>query len=388
MKILQIAPAWIDTPPKEYGGTEWVIYNLLKGLNNLGHNATLFATRKSHAPGKLKSVFEKSFLDLDIPWEAALPSLLHYHQAFKLAPDYDFVHAHLSSQTDILILPFLSDLADQNIPSVATIHGHRPYDRYSNMDSHYLRFYGRKVNVINISRAMEKVSPRPLNRVGFIHNSLDPSKIKYNSKGGSYLTWLGKIIPDKGTHEAISIAKSLGEQLVFAGVVDKFQPKSVEYFDKKIKPLIDGSQIIYLGPADLKLKNQMLGGAKGFLNPINWLEPFGMVMLESMAAGTPVISYSLGAAPELIVHGKTGFLVTSRKQMVNSVAKLKLLKRRDCREHVVQHFTPDIAARKHIAVYQKIISATRPGVRPSQAAPKLRQTKYTPSLAPLRANTH
>ena len=135
---------------------------------------------------------------------------------------------------------------------------------------------------------------------GVIYNSLDISKIKFSAKGGKFLTWLGKIVPYKGILEVIKVAKMAKKQLVFAGIVDKLNSISVNYFEKKIKPLIDGKQIIYLGPADLKLKNKLLGNAEAFINPIKWDEPFGMVMIEAMACGTPVISFKRGSAPEVI----------------------------------------------------------------------------------------
>jgi len=374
VNILQIAPPWIDTPPiKGYGGTEWVIYNLIKGLTSLDHDVTLFATKRSRSPGPVKYVFTKSFVDQNLPWEASLPSLLHYHQAFRLARQFDLVHAHLSSQTDIIILPFLADLAEAGIPAVATIHGHHPFDRFTFSDKYYHRYYASKVNVINISAAMDRVCPPGFTKVGVVHNSLDLSQIKFQSKKGKYLTWLGKIVPDKGTHHAILAAKDAGEQFVFAGLVDKFQKPSRDYFNDVIRPLIDGNQVIYLGPADAKLKNRLLRGAKGFLNPINWMEPFGMVMIEALAAGTPVISYARGAANELIKNGQTGFLVTTRSQMVDAIPHLSGISRKRCRDYVEQYFSPIVAAQNHLAIYSQLITASR------LPAPARRRIPATPT---------
>ncbi len=356
MKILQIAPAWIETPPlRGYGGTEWVIYNVISGLTTLGHDVTLFATKNSKSDGHLKYVFTKNFLDLDIPWEAALPSLLHYHQAFREADKFDMVHAHLSSQTDLCILPFLADLTDKGIPNVMTIHGHKPFDRFTFMDQYYLKYYAKKISVINISHTMEDVSPAGFPKAGVAYNSLAPSQIKFSPKGGKYLTWLGKIVPDKGIDEAIQIAKKCGEKLVFAGLVDRAEKKSVEYFGSMVKPYIDGNQIVFLGPADLKLKNKLLGGAKAFLNPIQWMEPFGMVMLESLAAGTPVISYARGAANELIKDDSNGFLVKTPTQMMDAISKIDTIKREDCRASFETKFTPEMAALAHVKIYEKLI---------------------------------
>lgn len=353
MKILQIAPAWVDTPPKDYGGTEWMIANLTKGLSELGQDVTLFATKNSRVEGNLRFIFKSSLLDQGISWIAALPALVHYHQAFKEAGKYDLVHAHLSSETDLILLPFLADLTEEGIPNLLTIHSLWPFDRYSKMDSMYLKLYADKILAVNISRVMRKTLPKQFRDGGFIHNSLDLSKIKFKAKKGKYLTWLGRIIPEKGIAEAIKIARMAGEQLIFAGVIDKYHKESCKYFEEKVKPLIDGNQIKYLGPADLKLKNKLLGGAKAFLNPIAWDEPFGMVLVESMACGTPVISYKKGAAPEVIKGNKTGFLVKDREGMVKVIARVEKINRYECRKHVEEHFSTNAGAQKYLNIYQK-----------------------------------
>ena len=162
-------------------------------------------------------------------------------------------------------------------------------------------------------------------------------------------------MPDKGTHEAILAAKEAGEQFVFGGIVEKYDKRSVDYFQTKVKPLIDDDQVVYLGPLDVKAKNKLMGDAKAFLNPIAWEEPFGMVIVKSMACGTPVISYNRGAAAELIKHGKNGFLVKNRKEMVKAIARIDTIKRKDCRKYVEEKFSPKAAAKKHIEMYQREI---------------------------------
>jgi glycosyltransferase involved in cell wall biosynthesis len=368
MKILQIAPPWIATPPSGYGGTELVIYNLCKGFFELGHDITLFATKNSSSPGELDYVFNKGLVEMDIDWAASLPPVVHYHQAFRNTDEYDVVHAHLSSGTDLIILPFLSDLAQKGKVALMTIHGHWPYDRNTYMDPYFKKLYAKDIAAISISRAMQKLLPKEFRDIGYIHNSLDLNTLSFRARPGAhtndtsmrpgsndrgYLTWLGKILPDKGTHEAILAAKEAGERLVFGGIVEKYDKRSVEYFHTKVQPLIDDDQIVYVGPVDVKSKNKLLGGAKAFLNPIAWEEPFGMVMVEAMACGTPVISYNRGAAPEIIRHGKNGFLVKSRKEMVKAIAVIDTINRKDCRAYVEEKFSPIAAARKHIEIYQR-----------------------------------
>lgn len=359
MKILQIAPAWINTPPKGYGGTEWVISNLVNGLESLGHDVTLFATKKSKTNARLEYVFDNAFLDMKIPWEAALPALIHYHEAFKKAKYYDIVHAHLSSVTDIMILPFLSDLKNMGIPAVMTIHGHQPFDYFSYMDKYFLDLYAKDIWALSISKAMQKSMPKQFKNAGYLYNSLDTSKMQFSAKDGDYLTWLGKIKPDKGTANAILIAKKMDEQLIFAGVVDEYSRESVEYFETKVKPLIDGKQIIYLGPADLKLKNKLLKNAKAFINPLQWEEPFGMVMVESMACGTPVIAFNRGAAPEVILDKETGFIVKDDKQMIQAIKKIKQINRQKCREYVEAKFSVEAASKNALKIYARIINSSK-----------------------------
>jgi len=239
------------------------------------------------------------------------------------------------------------------------------------MDSYFKKLYAKDIATISISRAMQKLLPKEFRDIGYVHNSLDPNTLSFRNRSGvythkssrvdsrlrgsdnGYLTWLGKIIPDKGTHEAILAAREAGEQFVFGGIVDKYDKLSVDYFQMKVKPLIDDDRVIYLGPLDVKAKSKLMGAAKAFLNPIAWEEPFGMVIVESMACGTPVISYNRGAASELIRSGKNGFLVRNRKEMVKAIARIDAIKRKDCRTHVEEKFSPKAAAIKHIPIYQK-----------------------------------
>jgi glycosyltransferase involved in cell wall biosynthesis len=358
MKILQIAPPWIDTPPSGYGGTEWVISNLTERLVQRGHDVTLFATAYSRTSARLKYVFEKGLESIQAPWNGALPPLVHYHQAFKLAQEekFDMVHTHLSSGTDIIIFPFISEL---KVPHVMTIHGHWPFDRYTFMDDYYKKYYGNDIAAISISKSMEKTSlPEGFRSAGIVYNGLDVSTLKFSPKAKAsepYVTWLGRMVPDKGLYEGILAAKRAKIKFIFAGVVSRYNDIEYQYYNSKIKPMIDGEQVQYIGPADLKLKNRLLGGATAFMNPIQWEEPFGMVMVESMACGTPVISFNRGAAPELIVDGKTGFLVNSVREMVDALGKIDQINRKDCRDHVEEHFTNDATYDGYFKIYEQEI---------------------------------
>lgn len=340
MRILQIAPPWIDIPPTGYGGTETVISILTEKLAELGHKVTLFATGKSKTAGELKYLYQESLYSKRVQWEAGLPVLLHYHKAFELArkQKFDLVHAHLSSQTDLILLPLLSSL---NMPVVATLHSPFPLDIWSNSDNRFIAEYGRSVPIVNISKFMDDTTPDGIHSMGVVYNSVPLEQYQFSESGGDNLVWIGKILPNKGLHEAIRLAKTVGRRLLFAGLIDQQSTVSLEYFKNKIKPQIDQKQIIFLGEADVELKNKMLANAEAFVNPIQWDEPFGLVMAESQAVGTPVLTYNRGAALEIVKHKETGFVAENFDELVRGVAVASKLSRRAARAHVEQNFSPE-----------------------------------------------
>ena len=356
MKILQIAPPWIATPPKGYGGTELVIYNLCEELINFGHDVTLFATKNSKTSAKLEYVFDKGLVDQDIPWNGALPPLIHYQQAFKLFREgnYDIAHVHLSSQTDLILLAYLSELKK---PYVLTLHGHLPYDRYTGFDDFYFSFYGRNISAVSISKTMQEYLPKTMKSDGYVYNGLEVEKMKFSPEHKDYYTWIGRIVPDKGLHHAIHAVRATGDRLIFAGVLNNDNADGgLDYFAKEIEPYIDGEQIVFVGEADFEKKNELFSGAKAFLNPIEWVEPFGMVIVESMACGTPVISFARGAARELIVDGKTGFLVKDKAGMIDAMKRIDTIDRNSCRQHA-KNYTAEASARGYLNIYRQKVAA-------------------------------
>ena len=184
-------------------------------------------------------------------------------------------------------------------------------------------------------------------------------------------------MPDKGAHLAIQAAKEAGVSLILAGTVDRNMPESVHYFQEQIKPHIDNKQIRYIGPANMKEKIRLFSGARAFLNPIQWEEPFGMVMIESMAVGCPVISFNRGAAPELVVDGQTGFLVDDVEDMVRAMAAIDTINRQETRQHVEEHFSARVMAENYTKVYQQVIEANRPMLSPVTELPPALLSKET-----------
>lgn len=355
MKILQIAPAWISTPPQNYGGTELVISNLVKGLVANGEDVTLFATGDSKTSAKLKSIFDKGLVEQKLPWNGALPPFLHYFEAFKLAEsgDFDIIHAHLSSGPDIMVLAFLANLKK---PAILTIHSNWPFDKYTQMDRTFINLYARLIPTLSISKSHQKLHPQEFKHLDVLHNGLDLDDMQFEANPKEYLTWLGRIFPYKGLHDAIKAAKTTNNQLIFGGTIDEQKEDSFKYFNEQIKPQIDGKQIIYLGPLDLEQKNELLKNAKALLNPIDWEEPFGMVMTESMSCGTPVIAYNRGAAKEIIQNGKNGFLVDNLEQMIGAIEKISSIDRSYCRSYIDQNFSHKTIAKKAVKCYQQVIA--------------------------------
>jgi glycosyltransferase involved in cell wall biosynthesis len=205
--------------------------------------------------------------------------------------------------------------------------------------------------------------PNTFIKLGIVHNGLDTSLLHFVEhpqgwQNQPYLTWLGKIMPWKGLDIAIQVTLKTHHRLVFAGVLDETNhPESKVYFKQKIEPFIDGDQIQFLGPANLALKDQLLGNALAFLNPITWEEPFGMVSTESMATGTPVISFNRGGARESIIDRQTGFLVQDQSAMIDAVSHIDQIDRQVTRQHIEKHFSAAAMSQKYLKLYQQTIAA-------------------------------
>lgn len=362
MKIAHIAPPWIPIPPKNYGGTEIVIYNLVEEQVAQGHDVTLIAPGDAKTSAKQISVFPRSLLEEGVPWQAHLKAYYHMHKAVEYVKEHDFdiLHTNLSSSSDLYIFPLTAPLTT---PHVTTLHSRFPFDRLPNgwmgsADSYYME-WAPFVPMIAISESARAEVPYDLNIVGVVHHGL-PMEQFYptGKKRGDFFVWLGRFVPDKGTHLAIQAAKEAGVPLVLAGTIDRHCQDSMHYFQDVIKPLIDNEQVRYIGPVNMKEKIRLLSRARGFLNPIEWEEPFGMVMIEAMALGCPVISFARGAAPEIIVHRKTGFLVHDVDEMVRFIPRIDEIDRDVTRMHVELNFSARVMAEKYVKLYRKVISKT------------------------------
>ena len=359
MRIAQIAPPWIAIPPKNYGGTESVIFNLVEELVAQEHDVTLFAPGDARTSAKLVSFFPKSLLRDGGNWSMHLKAFYHLQKALEQvkADKFDIVHTHLSSASDLYAFPLTAELA---IPNITTLHSHFPFDHSSGGKvgdaDHYYMDWAPAVPLVFISESARKQEKLPLHYVGVVHNGIELNQYRPLSRNREdYLVWLGRFVPEKGPHLAIEVAKQAKIPLVLAGTIDQYVKSSVAYFQEQIKPEIDQKQIRYIGPVSMRQKVRLLSRAHGFLNPIEWEEPFGMVMIEAMACRCPVISFKRGAAPEIVVHGQNGFLVQNVAEMVQSIDHIDEIDRDALRPYVEQHFSARVMAEEYVKVYEKVI---------------------------------
>jgi glycosyltransferase involved in cell wall biosynthesis len=367
MRIAQIAPPWIQIPPKHYGGTENVIYHLVEEQVAQGHDVTLFAPGDAKTSAKLVSFFPKSLLASGVPWTMHLKAYYHLHKAVDYIKEqsFDIVHTHLSSSSDMYIFPLTAQLAT---PHVTTLHSIFPFDRDArsnrtgDADSYYMD-WAPSLPMVAISESARQNVPHPLHFVGVVHHGIymqdyQPGKRRI----GDNFAWLGRFMPEKGAHLAIEAAKRAHVPLVLAGVIDRHSKISMDYFEQVIKPQIGKDQISYTGPVNTRQKNNLFGRARGFLNPIEWEEPFGMVMIEAMALGCPVISFARGAASEIVVDGETGFLVNTVDEMVSAIPYIDVIDRDTVRKHVERNFSSRVMAERYTEIYKKVIGMQKQNV--------------------------
>lgn len=341
MRIAQVAPLWERVPPPAYGGIELVVGLLTDELVRRGHEVTLFASGDSISLAKLESVHPQALrLDTTVK-EYGIYEMLQLSRVYERAQEFDIIHSHMGCAA----LPYANFV---KTPTVHTLHG------VFTPDNEKLFMHAQRQPFVSISDAQRE--PRlNLNCVATVYNGIDPSIYEFNPKPQDppYLAFLGRLSPEKGPHLAIEIAKRSGWRLKMAGKVDVVD---VDFFEREIKPHIDGKQIEYLGEANQEQKNALMGGAVATLFPITWREPFGLVMTESMATGTPVIAMELGSTAEVIVHGKTGFLCHNVDEFVEAIDKAAQLNRYEAREHVLKHFSVQRMTDGYEAVYQQILA--------------------------------
>jgi glycosyltransferase involved in cell wall biosynthesis len=351
LRIAQVGTIWESLPPKHYGGTERVLHGLTEELTRRGHEVTLFATGDSKTSAKLKSTYPRAAYRDGLPWENFLYPFDHMAHAFYHADQFDIIHIHLNRSQDYTAL-VLADLV--KTPVVFTLHFelvHKKHPNWKNWkDRNYFLMKYRDHNFISISNAQRTI---PLKYVSTVYNGLDFSHFKMPAKPGRDLVWIGRVCHEKGTKEAIEVAKKTGLNLILAGKIDR--QKYAKYTDEVMK-MVDGKQIKYIGEVTDSQKAKLFAKAKALINPINWNEPFGLVPIEAMSMGVPVVAFRNGAMPEIIVEGTTGFLVRNVNEMVKAVLRVDDLNRDFIRQYDLSHFSASVMTDNYLKTYEKVIA--------------------------------
>jgi glycosyltransferase involved in cell wall biosynthesis len=334
MKIAILSPVAWRTPPRKYGPWEQVASNIAEGLVESGIDTTLFATADSITKGRLKAVCEHSWSE-HAELDPKVCECLHISNMMEQADEFDLIHNNF----DFLPLTYSRLI---KTPMVTTIHGFSSqkilpvYKKY-NSTSYY-------VSISDSDRNPE------LDYIATVYNGLNTDEFTFRSEPKGYLLFFGRIHPEKGTYESIQIAKQSGRKLIISGLI-----QHQEYFESKIKPYINDDDIIYIGNSGPEERDRLMGEAYALLHPISFNEPFGLSVAESMLCGTPVIAFNKGSMPELILDGKTGFLVKSIDEAVKAVNNIKSINRKYTSEYADSKFSRQKMTEGYLEVYKKIL---------------------------------
>ena len=340
MKIALVAPLAESVPPALYGGTERVVSVLAEELVRRGHDVTLFASGDSRTSAHLVPCARRGLrLDPAVRDYVAY-TVIELGQVYRRAGDFDLIHNHV----DYFAFPFARL---SSTPTVTTTHGRLDLPEVQGV---YAQFPEQRL--ISISDAQRAPLP-DANWMATVYNGIDTRNFHFRPEPGDYLVFLGRICPEKRPDRAIEIAREVGMRLLIAAKVD---PADQDYFDYAIQPMINGCSLIeFVGEIGEKEKDDLLGGAYAYIFPIDWPEPFGLTMVESMATGTPVIAYRAGSVPEVVVDGVTGFICDSFRGMAEAVGRVRGLDRGACRDHVERRFSAAAMTAAYEEAYRLVL---------------------------------
>jgi glycosyltransferase involved in cell wall biosynthesis len=343
MRIALISPVWFPVPPTGYGGIEWIVWLLADGLVDAGHDVTLFASGDSHTKAKLEAVYATA------PSELIGTSIVELHHClacYERADDFDVVNDHSG-------LPAAALGGAVSTPTLHTVHG--PLDAIGGVVYEQIARVSPQVGLISIS--MNQRTPRPdLPWAANCPNALDLSLYPVKPHRGDYLLFVGRMSPDKGCHRAIDIAVTAGLPLKICG--KRREPAEIEYFEEFVRPHLS-SEIEYLGEVTHGEKVELLQHARVTLFPIEWEEPFGLVMIESMACGTPVIATRMGAVPEVIEHGRSGIIVDDYREMTAALEEADKLEPEELRAIAEERYSPVRMVADYVSAYEEHIGRWR-----------------------------
>jgi glycosyltransferase involved in cell wall biosynthesis len=343
MRIAQVAPLMESVPPHGYGGTERVVSYLTEELVRQGHEVTLFASGDSTTSARLIPGAPRALrLDEDVV-DPIAHQILEIERVARMADEFDVIHWHL----DYFHFPLSRRLG---VPRLTTLHG-----RLDMPDLQPL--YGEFDDEPLVSISNDQRSPLPrVNWVATIHHGMPADEMTPRYEDGQYLAFLGRISPEKRVDRAIEVAHQTGIPLKIAAKVDDADR---EYFEEHIEPLLEHNHVDFIGEIGLADKGNFLAHAHALVFPIDWAEPFGLVMIEAMACGTPVVAYRSGSVPEVITDGLNGFIVESIDEAVEAVGRLHDISREGCRAEFEQRFTVERMARDYLEVYERLVAERR-----------------------------
>lgn len=342
LRIAQVAPLIETVPPECYGGTERIVSYLTEELVRLGQEVTLFASGGSETNATLVPVSERSVRSDPGVKDPVTRNVLELEAVLKRAEDFDIVHFH----DGYVQFPLARRL---QIPTVTTVHGR--------MDlPDLVPLFGEFSDLPLVSISDQQRTPLPsANWVATVQHGLPEHLYSFQPEPEAYIAFVGRICPEKRPDRAIEIAKHTGIPLKIAAKVDKVDE---QYFESEIKPLLDSPLIEFVGEVDEPEKNRLLGGARALLFPIDWPEPFGLVMIESLACGTPVVAFDCGSVPEVLEDGKTGFIVRSVAEAEQALLRIDQISRSLCRQEFERRFTATTMAENYLLVYRQLLHAS------------------------------
>ena len=340
LRIAQVAPLSESVPPKLYGGTERVVSTLTEELVRQGHDVTLFASGDSRTSATHVAPVPRA-LRLGRCVDPLALHLLLVEQVAQRADEFDIIHFHIA--------PLHFSIARRlTVPHVTTLHGRLDLPEIASL---YREFTD--MPLVSVSDAQRAPLPDQ-NWIGTVHHGLPNRELQFGAGSGGYLAFLGRISPEKRVDRAIDIAKACGCPLKIAAKVD---PADQRYFEQEIKPLLDHPLVEYCGEISERQKGAFLGGAKALLFPIDWPEPFGLVMIESLACGTPVVAIRGGSVPEVLEHGVSGFICDNLNEAIDASRRIHTLDRRACRRAFERRFSAARMAEEYVRLYRRLAGA-------------------------------
>jgi glycosyltransferase involved in cell wall biosynthesis len=342
MRIAQVAPLYEAVPPRLYGGTERVVAHLTDALVTLGHDVTLFSSADAVTLGRLAVVRDQAIRLDPAPLKSDLAAHLNsLAEVRRRADEFDVIHFH----TDMIQFPMFGDMPQRTL---TTLHGRLDLKDLPEVYRRWSQF-----PLISISDDQRRPLPFA-NWAATVHHGMNADLYRFSPRPRGYLAFLGRISPEKRPDRAIAIAMAAGQPLRIAAKVDHADQA---YFETTIEPLLSHRGVDFVGEIGDGEKSEFLGGADALLFPIDWPEPFGLVMIEAMACGTPVIAWDNGSVPEVVEDGVTGFIVRSEAEALKAIARLPTLDRRVVRERFTERFSATAMARRYLEIYQRVPQA-------------------------------